>query len=281
MGIDLSKCVDLAGETAYLEESYTVVRTSGEVQTGWLLTEKIHRCYNTDPRSQKPKAHAYLKPEAWAVHLHNGDQVSGADLENPSGSATRDQDEEDSEKHCCGFRRLGTFWPTRLTDDAEAIAAWTNQLRDRLEELAGRQGLPDLWAEHSCSRGATADYCDGCCAERRAKKKKALFDQLGAIAAERKTLEEKLDEILNEKAYIHENEDLWDSKWSGRWDDLEEAECEIYREQSALDEKTSPLEKALKKIPTAAGHREWLAAKVAGGEVLATWSKKVQELMDS
>jgi hypothetical protein len=240
MGLDLSKCVNLAGESLYLDESYTVVRTSGAVEDGWMLTDKIHRCSNTDPRSQRPKAHAFLKPDGWSLHLHNGDQH-----------------EEEPDKHCCGFRRLSTFWPTRLTGDQPAITAWTEQLRDRLEELAGRQGLPDLWAEHSCSKGAPADYCDGCCAVRRAKEKKALLDQLAAIAAERKTLDEKLEPIYAEKAHIHDNEDLWDPKWGDRWDDLEEAECEIYREQSALDDKAFPLKQALKKVPTAAHHRAW------------------------
>jgi hypothetical protein len=264
MGVSESKCVNLSSEAGYLAESYTVVRTSGAQETGWLLTSTLHRCYNHSPQSWRPKAHAYIKKEGWALSLHNGDQA-----------------EEAADAHCCGWRPLGTFWPTRLTSDEEAIKAWTDQLRDRLEALAGHQGIPDIWAEHSCGRGAPPDYCDGCCAERRAKEKKELLDQLDAIAAERVPLDEQLNVILCEKEHIHHNEDLWDPKWGDRWDDLEEEECEISRKHYALDEKAFPLEQALKKIPTAAQHREWTAAKAAGGAVLDAWSKKTMALMDT
>jgi hypothetical protein len=245
MGVSESKCVNLAAEQAYLDESYTVIRTSGQQETGWLLTSTVHRCYNHGSHSWRPRAHAYLKKEGWVLSLHNGDQ------EDAEGNIVA--------SHCCGWRTLGTFWPTRLTGDEEAIAAWTEQLRDRLEELAGHKGIPDIWAEHSCGRGAPPDYCDGCCAERRAMEKKALLDQLAAIAAERMLLDEELETILCEKEHIHNTQDLWDPKWGARWEDLEEQECEIARKHNALDEKAYPLQQALKKIPTAAQHRKWRA----------------------
>jgi hypothetical protein len=276
MGIELSKCVNLAGETSYLDEDYHVVRTSGAEEDGWTLTEEPHRCSRSTVAAA---AHATLNQNGWALHLHTGDQADAA--------------------HCCGWRPLGGFWPSRLTGDKEAIEAWTEQLRDRLEELAGHQGLPDLWAEHCCSRGAPPDYCDGCCAERRAKEKKAILDELDAIAAERKALEKQLDDILCEKEQMHITQDLWESAVEQAWDDLEEAECEISRKHYALDEKAFPLEKALKKIPTAAQHREWLAAKeldaiaaehkalekelddILCEEALNAWAKKTMALMDS
>jgi hypothetical protein len=251
MGITESKCVSLSYAVEYLVESYTVVRTSGQQEIGWLLANTPHHCYNRDPRSWRPRAHAYLKQEGWSVYLHNGD----ASEENPDA-------------HCCGWRRLGTFWPTRLTGDEAGIKSWTNSVRERLEDLAGKQGLPDLWAEHSCSRGAPPDYCDGCCAERRAKEKKEILDQLDAITAEREPLKVRVEAILQEKQRIYNTKDLWDPKWGDRWDELEEEECQVYREQSALDDKAFPLQEALKKIPTAAGHRRWLAAKEEGTEAL-------------
>jgi hypothetical protein len=164
MGISESKCVDLASGAEYLAESYTVVRTSGEQQAGWLLSDQGHKCYNQDIRAWRPRAHAFLKEQDWALALHNGDHD--------------DEDGKLNEKHACGWRTLGTFWPTRLTGDEAAIKAWTDKLRDTIDELAGQQGIPDIWAEHQCGRGAGPDYCDGCCAERRAKEKKALLDEL-------------------------------------------------------------------------------------------------------
>jgi hypothetical protein len=205
MGVSESKCVNLDGAATYLEEAYTVRRTSGDLQDGWKLAKEGHRCYNQDPRGWKARAHANLGAEGWRVHLHNGEQK-----------------EEDPEAHSCGWRRQGTFWPTRLTGDQAAIDAWTEGLRDHLEELAGRQGLPDLWEKHTCNIGAPANFCDGCCGERRAKEKKQLLDALDLLAIERAsaTDEDKLVEIES-------------------------------REHSA--------QKKLAAIPTAAQHRAWRA----------------------
>jgi hypothetical protein len=163
MGVTLSKCVNLAGQEAYLAEPYTVVRTSGEQQTGFLLTEKIHRCYNT-AGSVRPTAHALLKETGWSVHLHNGDQS-----------------EETPDAHCCGWRRLGTFWPTRLAGDQCAIDAWTTGLRHTLERLASEQGLPEFYQRHTCNIGAPAAFCDGCIANDRAQKKKEFLDERNAL----------------------------------------------------------------------------------------------------
>ena len=134
-----------------MEETYAVVRTSGLRETGWRLTETIP-C-------------ALLKQEGWAVHLQGED-----------------------EKRTHGWRVLGTFWPTRLTDDKAAITSWMETLRDRLEELAGHQGLPDVWHEHICEKGSPAHMCGGCRAMERAKEKKALLDELDAIATKQKSL---------------------------------------------------------------------------------------------
>lgn len=206
MGVTESKCVNLGEAATYLEEAYTVRRTSGDTQDGWKLTKEWHRCYNVDPRSWKARAHAFLTTDGWKIHLHNGDQA-----------------DEDPEAHCCGWRRQGTFWPTRLTGDQAAIDAWSDGLLASLEELAGRQGLPDQWAEHSCGKGAPAEYCDGCCAESRAKKKKELLEALDVLVTERVTVADDEEKLV-------------------------ELEC---REQS--------IRKKLAAIPTAAQNRAWNA----------------------
>jgi hypothetical protein len=251
MGVTLSKCVNLAGENTYLDEDYHVVRTSGVEEDGWKFEEKPHHCSRSTVAAA---AHASLSENGWSLHLHKGDEAEHA--------------------HCCGWRPLGGFWPSRLTGDKEAIEAWTEELRDYLEELAGRQGLPDVWEEHVCGKGAPPSYCPGCCGEKRAQEKKALYDQLDAIAAERKSLEEQLDDILCEKEQMHLTQDLWEPAAGHAWEDLEEEEYEISKKHYALDEKAYPLEKALEKIPTAAQHREWLAAKEKGHESVAAFSKK-------
>jgi hypothetical protein len=214
MGVDQSKCVNLLGEAAYMEETYAVKRTSGATETGWHLVEEIP-C-------------AFLKKEGWTVHLQGED-----------------------EKRTHGWRVLGTFWPTRLTDDAAAIASWTETLRDRLEELAGRQGLPDVWEEHVCDMGAPPNYCPGCCGKKRALEKKALLDELDTIAAEQKSLEEKMNDLLYKKV-----ED-------GSSDDLEREEKQNIAQQMELDKKVYALQEKLNAIPNAATHREWLAERAA------------------
>jgi hypothetical protein len=214
MGVDQSKCVNLLGEAAYMEETYAVVRTSGAIETGWRLTEEIP-C-------------GLLRKDGWAVHL---------------------QSEDAARTH--GWRFVGTFWPTRLTDDKAAIASWTERLRDRLEELAGRQGLPDVWEEHVCDMGAPPNYCPGCCGNERAKKKKALLDELDASAAEQKCLEEKMNDLLYKKV-----ED-------GAGDDQEQMEKMNIAQQMELDKKVYALKEKLNAIPNAAMHREWLAERAA------------------
>lgn len=210
MGITLSKCVHLAGQEAYLAESYMVTRTSGEQQTGFLLTEKIHRCAHT-AGGQRAGAHALLKEAGWSIHLHNGDQS-----------------EEDPASHCCGFRRLGTFWPTRLTGDAEGIQAWTLALRDTLERLASEQGLPEYYKQHACSKGAPAEFCDGCIVIERAQEKKKLLDERKEllVAAEPEKaarLADVEDRLVKLQVYSAAYNRAW-TAWRAAQDAVEEAE---------------------------------------------------------
>ncbi len=183
MGVTQSKTINLAAETGLHAEAYTVIRTSGERQEGWCITTKVHRCYNQNPGAWRASTHALLQQDGWRIYMHNGDHE---DAEGNLNAA-----------HACGWRTLGTFWPTHMTGDEAAIKVWSDALRDRLEELAGEQGLPDVWAEHKCGSGQHQDYCDGCCAERRADKKKALLDELKAGPTEerRLALEEELAKI--------------------------------------------------------------------------------------
>ncbi len=170
MGVSESKCVNLAGQAAYLEEAYTVIRTSGKQETGWLLTSTLHRCSNHVSYSWRPRAHAYLKKEGWALSLHNGDQ------EDAEGKIVA--------SHCCGWRPLGTFWPTRLTGDQAAIDTWQAEIKLRLEELAEAQGLPWTFHEHTCVRGDGLQ-CSGCFWEKAAKEGTMRELLAGALAGER------------------------------------------------------------------------------------------------
>lgn len=122
MGLTESKCVRLHDEAPLLAEAYTAVRTSGAKEAGFKLDPEPHACIAASGHGFRPSAHAVLDNTGWRVHLHN---------------AT-----EDADKHVCGWRRLGTFWPTRLDGNPTAIDEWTESLKKKLEELSVAQGLP-------------------------------------------------------------------------------------------------------------------------------------------
>jgi hypothetical protein len=147
MGVSQSKCISLKEESSLLEDSYTVIRTSGESETGWTLSAEPHECAQTCNCTWNYAGHANLGEQGWRVFLANGP----------------------GDNHGCGWRRLGTFWPSRLEGDQTAIDAWTAELKTTLERLATERGLPTRWLEHTCGRGAPEGYCSGCSNERQAR----------------------------------------------------------------------------------------------------------------
>lgn len=108
--------VSLADYPEITNDSYTVERTSGDVEPGWRIPAKS----GVDTMVIFPAAsiHAMISGEmkgGWRIFMDNG-------LKNP-------------EEIRGGWRRIGTIWPTRLHGDAEAIEKWRNELIVLLEEL--------------------------------------------------------------------------------------------------------------------------------------------------
>jgi hypothetical protein len=190
MGVTESKCVVLDNEEVYVAESYSVTRTSGATEDGWKLDKNVHPCYNQHPLAWKPRAHAFILEEGWKIHLHRGDA-------------------HDAEEHVCGWRRLGTFWPTRLTGDAAAIEAWTATFKSTLERCAAEQGLPSVYREHACMRyDGDGNQCSACFWEVKAKELAAKREELVAL---RKQLAE--IESEQETATRHDEMAAWDAAW--------------------------------------------------------------------
>jgi len=123
MGQKITKntCVDLYDlpEDVYQEltsDTYTVIHTAGWEQTGWRILTKAHEeCPSGSREAYWEGSLAW--PEKgdtvkWRVHM-------AFDGENS---------EEETKKHACGWRVNSpdrrTFWPTRLSDNPEAKAAW-------------------------------------------------------------------------------------------------------------------------------------------------------------
>ena len=94
------------------QQSYTVIRTSGDKQTDWVLG-----C-NTDPslRMEWAQHHATntvtptLSFKGWRLMLTN--------------------------KYDCGWKPINTIWPTALEGDDVAIQAWRDKVVTILDTLA-------------------------------------------------------------------------------------------------------------------------------------------------
>lgn len=117
----------------YSTETYTCLRTDGRKEGGWCLptAETPHTCFMLRMKcSWNPSGYAYFDQDSnpepfWRVFLHN----------------------TDSDDHSCGWRPIGTFWPSCLDDDEEGRTAWIAALRVHLDAL-----------EADRPKGADPDY---------------------------------------------------------------------------------------------------------------------------
>lgn len=136
MGLQESKCVKLADaeELAdyFLKESYTVIRSGGAQEDGWRISSEPHDCNATRGLhySWNPSSHADLTEKGWRVFMVGKEPLDTC---------------------ICGWRRIGTFWPTRLTGNQTGIDLWTTELKKTLERLARRKGLPTVWEDNYVS----------------------------------------------------------------------------------------------------------------------------------
>jgi hypothetical protein len=115
--IPQDKCVSLEGYYTYLDDTYTVVRTSGEKDAGWRINREEHACIAGVPLWLR--SHASNKADkntgTWRIFMRNSE-------ENPN-------------LHSCGWRRVETIEPTRLSGNEQAIQQWREQLIKVLDTL--------------------------------------------------------------------------------------------------------------------------------------------------
>jgi hypothetical protein len=92
-----------------LAEEFTVIRTSGEEQTGWRIPSVSHLCHKGV--WQKDHAHIWDQitdgkgEKSWRFHMVR--DAPGA-------------------PHFCGWRRERSFWPSRLTTQEEKEEWWAD-----------------------------------------------------------------------------------------------------------------------------------------------------------
>lgn len=112
--ISQSQCVSLEDSTLYIEPSYTVKRTSGEMESGWVISKpkvmgtSFPPWINQHATKQNPE-------EQWRIFMNNNS-------DNPN-------------TYICGWRRLETIYPSNLEGDTEAIRVWRYDFLKHLEIL--------------------------------------------------------------------------------------------------------------------------------------------------
>jgi hypothetical protein len=101
-----------------LAETYTVRRTSGDLQGDWMVTAKPHICTQSSIVPPAAMGLWNYQDGTMRFHMHNGSVY-----------------EDSARVHACGWRPLGGFWPSRLNGDEEAQQIWTEKLREFLMPL--------------------------------------------------------------------------------------------------------------------------------------------------
>ena len=94
-----SDCVSLANTPVVTGTTYTVVRTSGKKEAGWIISKPI-------PGATVPKwidQHAKKIEGGWKIFMHNN--------------------ETDPNLFACGWRKIEAIHPTKL-DSEQGIANW-------------------------------------------------------------------------------------------------------------------------------------------------------------
>jgi hypothetical protein len=141
MGATISRenCVDLrelplADLYALLNETYTVIRTSGEEEEGWKIRDTQHKCGLVVPGCYGPYAtNQYESRDGikhWKFFMDNG--------------SCCDDEDHNHRPHACGYRTCDegrrTFWPTRLKPDQRE--GWWRWLDERVRSLQKIEANP-------------------------------------------------------------------------------------------------------------------------------------------
>jgi hypothetical protein len=100
-------CVNIEGQEI-TKESYTIKRTSGDIETNWV----IGGGYGVPGWLTR---HALKREGRWRIFMDNSQKDSDAIVQ--------------------GWRRLSTIYPTRLEGDEGGIDEWRKMVEKLLDEL--------------------------------------------------------------------------------------------------------------------------------------------------
>ena len=116
ISIPKERQVSLRDYTIYTNDTYTVKRTSGILDEGWTIASES----GFEPNVDGPSASKQFPKDAvfWRIFMDNG---------------------KPGDEYVCGWRRLETIHPTRLSGDEEAIKVWREAFEQILETLEAKR----------------------------------------------------------------------------------------------------------------------------------------------
>ena len=111
------------------KETFTVVRTGGQLEEGWEIPAQTHASYCDHMSKEISEDNVYIGSYATKRSKEGGGKDWRIFMMNNSGGG-----------HACGWRRVNNFWPSRITDPDE-IDEWQKDLIQKLEVLEAEKIL--------------------------------------------------------------------------------------------------------------------------------------------
>jgi hypothetical protein len=108
--------VSLSDYEEIANDKYTVMRTSGQLDEGWVIS--IESGLVDISGSSATKHFTKDDPPKWRIFMDNS---------------------KTAHEYTCGWRRIETIYPTRLSGDEDAIKTWRQGLLEILEALEAKR----------------------------------------------------------------------------------------------------------------------------------------------
>jgi hypothetical protein len=105
--------VSLKDYEEIVKDTYSVLRSDGEIDSGWKVShESVREISLCGPSATKHYKYPNAK-SGWRIFLDNGCP----------------------DYYCCGWRHIDSIYPTQLSGDDNAIKVWRQELLELLEFL--------------------------------------------------------------------------------------------------------------------------------------------------
>lgn len=112
--LSLDRCVSLENSSLYTDLSYTIQRTSGDMEGGWVISKP--KVFGTSfPPWINHHATKNTPNNEWKVFMHNNS--------------------EDPATFLCGWRSIEKIQPSNIENDPEVIRTWRYEFLKHLEAL--------------------------------------------------------------------------------------------------------------------------------------------------